>query len=241
MSQVTQSIAPSNGALEDTGQDIIKKFVAEVTRSAILEWRPEEFKRVFETSSRKQVEIILADLEEVRGALNGVITKLIRIRDAKSATSKEVPAIMTKSEPIQPATSSGSNASSPVSEQSRRPNAPKPSARPEPSTRQPSPGSLSSPGRPIRYNSSPYRNQETRTPLAPKVPRAPSIASGGKERVVVVYDDSVLHLVRKGLTREQYIEAWKKKKLGFQVEGSPKPDFIPSLEQAQDQDPDFEW
>lgn len=238
MSQMTQAVIRPDGTTESQGRDIVRKFVAEVTGSVILDWRPEEFKRRFETSSRKQVETMLADLEEVRGALNGVITTLTRIRDTKPTTPKEVPAIVTKPDPAPSVAPSDSKMPPLKPESLRRTNAPDPETKPKVRPDLPPLHPRPSPGRPIRYKTT-FRNSGSQKGLAPKVAAAPSIAGGGKERVVIVYDDSVLHDVWKGLTRLKYVEAWDKRKLGFQQKGSPKPDFLPSREEALD--PNFEW
>ena len=84
-----------------------------------------------------------------------------------------------------------------------------------------------------------YRKPVFSTSLARKVPAAPSVGAGGRERTVNVYDDRVFRITMKGLTRQQYVDAWEKGKLGFQEEGVEKPDFLPSLEQALD--PNFAW
>ena len=74
-------------------------------------------------------------------------------------------------------------------------------------------------------------------PLAQKVPQAPSF--GGEEIVVNVYDKSIQRIAPKGLTRAQFIEYWDNNELGFQVEGKPRPESVPSRDDASN--PSLPW
>ena len=75
-------------------KDILSTFVTQITDSVIMDWRPEEFRRIFELASREEVEKMIANMEGGVLAIQGVIHTLQKVRDGKRPTSPEVLRIM---------------------------------------------------------------------------------------------------------------------------------------------------
>lgn len=61
MSQMTRAVVPSNGTPENERRKIVKRSIAEMTGSLILDWSPEEFGRTYQAATREDVEAVLAD------------------------------------------------------------------------------------------------------------------------------------------------------------------------------------
>lgn len=75
-------------------KDMIATLASSVSGSAIVDWSPEEFRRIFGLSSREEIEEYLRTAEEARDVFAGIIKLLTGIRDSKRATSPEVLQLM---------------------------------------------------------------------------------------------------------------------------------------------------
>lgn len=71
-------------------KDILETLCRTVTDSAIVDWNPQEWRRIFELATREEVEERLAQLANARDVFVGLHKILSGIRDAKSPTRSEV-------------------------------------------------------------------------------------------------------------------------------------------------------
>ena len=75
---------------------IIRNLVNEVTGSVVMDWSPEEFKKIFELSTREEVEEFISLLQDGAEFLDGLVKILRKIRDGKSPTHPEALKIMSR-------------------------------------------------------------------------------------------------------------------------------------------------
>jgi len=71
-------------------KDIVVSLAQGVTGSAIVDWTPDEFKRIFSNASREEVDEFIKQVKGANDVFAGVIKILSGIRDAKPMTSAEV-------------------------------------------------------------------------------------------------------------------------------------------------------
>jgi len=72
----------------------IRGLVDGITGSAVMDWPPKEFDKIFELSSREEIEEFIATLQEGEEFLGGLVKILAKIRDAKKPTYPDVLRVM---------------------------------------------------------------------------------------------------------------------------------------------------
>lgn len=77
-------------------KDTIDATVSAVTGSLLIGWLPSEWRRIFELSSRSEVDAYIAKLTAARDALDKFISFLAPIRDGKKEVNAEVEALVAK-------------------------------------------------------------------------------------------------------------------------------------------------
>ncbi len=75
-------------------KEVIKGLVKLVTGSPVMDWNPRELERIFDLSSREEIEEVIGQLKSVTGFLEGLITVLERLRDRKQPMRPETRRIM---------------------------------------------------------------------------------------------------------------------------------------------------
>lgn len=75
-------------------KDILANLASEVVGSSIIDWSPGEFRRVFDNSSREDIDVFIQKLKDAQAVFDGLIKILTGIRNSKRATSAEVMQLM---------------------------------------------------------------------------------------------------------------------------------------------------
>ncbi len=71
-------------------KDILLNLAKEVSGSTIVDWTPEEFKRIFSLSSREDDDVLIHELQAAQDVISKTIQIVSKIRDSKRVTSAEV-------------------------------------------------------------------------------------------------------------------------------------------------------
>ncbi len=77
-------------------KDVLGTISHVVCSSVVLDWKPDEYRRIFELSSREEVENYLKDFDEAKLILENISKILRKIRDEKKPTSPEVIRLMNR-------------------------------------------------------------------------------------------------------------------------------------------------
>ncbi len=71
-------------------KEVLSNLVKEVAGSVVIDWKPDELRRIFELSTREEVDEYITKLKAADDVLTGIMRVLSGIRDAKRPTPPEV-------------------------------------------------------------------------------------------------------------------------------------------------------
>lgn len=71
-------------------KEVLLNLIKEVTGSAIIDWSPDEFRRIYALSSREDLDDVMTRLQGAVDVLTGTMKVLARVRESKRSTSPEV-------------------------------------------------------------------------------------------------------------------------------------------------------
>jgi hypothetical protein len=81
-------------------KEILMNLASSVTGSVIIDWSPDEFKRVFGLATREEVDEYIRKAAEARDVITGIMKILTGIRDAKRETPLEVQQLTKRKEKV---------------------------------------------------------------------------------------------------------------------------------------------
>jgi hypothetical protein len=75
-------------------KEVLSGLIKEVMGSVVVDWLPDELKRVFDNASREEVEEVIVGLQSAGAVFTRTASVLERVRDGKKATNPEVAKLM---------------------------------------------------------------------------------------------------------------------------------------------------
>jgi hypothetical protein len=170
----------------------------------------EEFDRIFDNATLAQAQDLVGRVTDAQNELEDLMKRirglLAQKEAAKNDTKTKAAAFVQRQVQLK-------ELPKPKEAPAVRPQAPAPPRQPPAVALMP------------RRASPPVFHASKAAPEAPKAVRR-------VERTFNVYDDVVGRIVSKLVTRERYVELWDARKLGFQHESKPKPEFMPTRKGA---------
>ncbi|HVM73270.1 MAG TPA: ParB/RepB/Spo0J family partition protein [Candidatus Paceibacterota bacterium] len=201
--------------------------IVELKASNLL--KNENLKHIFENISPEDAGDLLGRVKDAQNEFGEVVTRLEGLfKDLGESRKVEVPQTTVSTDVFIP--QAPPIKTTPNVEVSKR----------EPETREPVVTSPQKSGPVAREALRPTKTNMIGSINKEKVPDAGTVINGrASERVVFVYDEAVIRIVMKPVTREGYIRAWDERRLKFQKLHEEKPAHMPTREEACD--PNFPW
>lgn len=96
-----QSMRAANGRPSERHQpqrrkSVIDAMISGVTGSMAVDWPAQEIRRIFDNSSREEVEKYIEEIENAANLLAGIVSVLERVKDSKRPTRPEVSALLAR-------------------------------------------------------------------------------------------------------------------------------------------------